>query len=331
VGNVPISADGVAEVDLSAAARAITSSQLQQLSAQVVWTLRQVSSVTAVRLLANGVPLTAAGVASLQPVDGLPQFDPAPAPAVRGALVAHDGSVDGVGITVPAALRSRGLSNPAESADGRVVAAVRGAGASARLLLGKPDGRLRTQSLPGAVTALAFAPDDRLVVATAAGRLYAVAPRESPVPIGLPASLDGVAVHDVAMSPDGTRLALVVGTPGATSLVVATVAGWAAAPDLTEQQTLLPGSAAVAGVAWPSAGQLVTTVAIRHRRVVVAVGTDGYQANQLTESGLPADVDHVAASPGQPTLASSPTGTWALGSGRWRQVSTATGASYAGG
>jgi hypothetical protein len=161
--------------------------------------------------------------------------------------------------------------------------------------------------------------------------LYAVAPRESPVPIGLPASLDGVAVHDVAMSPDGTRLALVVGAPGATSLVVATVAGWAAAPDLTEQQTLLPGSAAVAGVAWPSAGQLVTTVAIRHRRLVVAVGTDGYQANQLTESGLPADVDHVAASPGQPTLASSPTGTWALGSGRWRQVSTATGASYAGG
>ena len=114
VGNVPISADGVADVDLSGGIRQLTAQQQIRLSAQVVWTLRQLSSVTAVRLLANGTPLEAPGVSSLQLVPSWPQFDPAAPPTAPGALLTSHGHVVARGAEVSSALRgwSHGCGEP---------------------------------------------------------------------------------------------------------------------------------------------------------------------------------------------------------------------------
>jgi len=56
VDSAPIT-DGIVQVDLSAQAATAIDKEAQALSAQVVWTLRQLVDVTAVRITVNGVPL----------------------------------------------------------------------------------------------------------------------------------------------------------------------------------------------------------------------------------------------------------------------------------
>ena len=67
LGNVPVEHDGTAEVNFTSAVRQASSSQLRALSAQLVWTLRQVSEIKQVRILADGSPLEVPGVAVDQP------------------------------------------------------------------------------------------------------------------------------------------------------------------------------------------------------------------------------------------------------------------------
>lgn len=74
VDSAPIT-DGIVQVDLSAQAATAIDKEAQALSAQVVWTLRQLVDVTAVRITVNGVPLR--GVPAVQGIDSWRQWDPA--------------------------------------------------------------------------------------------------------------------------------------------------------------------------------------------------------------------------------------------------------------
>ncbi|HEX3706199.1 MAG TPA: LpqB family beta-propeller domain-containing protein [Mycobacteriales bacterium] len=330
LGNVPISADGVAEVDLSASARQVTPAQITRLSAQVVWTLRQLTSITGIRLLVNGDPLTAPGLPAVQPARSWPQFDPAAPPTSTGALLVRAGSIVGVATDVPRALRVTGLSAPVRSADGSLVAALRGDPASRELVTGTPTGALAVRLRVAHLTAPSFGPEDRVIVASP-GAVYLVPATGTPQRMKLPSSLAGETIRAVAMSRDGTRVALAVGR-GAASLVVATLAGTDGHPALSGARTVLSSAEQVSGVAWTAADQMVTTVRGHDgRRGVVEVGVDGYQALPLSELGLPADVDDVAASPGQLLLASGAGGTWQLVGHRWGRLSTGVEPSYAGG
>jgi len=87
--SVPLRDDGVAEVNLSAAAAELSDRQQQALSAQLVWTLRQVAGVEALRITADGTPLGIGGADDLQPVDAWPQYDPS-GPSSRDHLFALD-------------------------------------------------------------------------------------------------------------------------------------------------------------------------------------------------------------------------------------------------
>jgi len=115
LGPVPVSASGVAEVNLSSQARDIVSSQLDRLSAQIVWTLRQMSSVSAVRLLADGTPLTSREVASVQNVRSWQQFDPSAPPTSSGALLARGTTAVSLGAVVPPALTHQRIVAPARN------------------------------------------------------------------------------------------------------------------------------------------------------------------------------------------------------------------------
>ncbi|HVW81776.1 MAG TPA: LpqB family beta-propeller domain-containing protein [Mycobacteriales bacterium] len=329
VGNVPISADGVADVDLSAGVRQIAPADLVRLSAQIVWTLRQIPSVTAVRLLATGASLSTSQAPSLQPIRSWPQFDPSAPPATPGALVAHDGAVSGLGAVVPEALRARGLSDPARSADGTLVAALRHHGR--QLVTGDAAGPLLPRLRSASLTAPCFLPDGQALVGTAAGAVYAVTGNGTVRSVHLPASLAGLPIRALAASRDGTRLALVVGA-ASPELQVATLARRHARETVTEPRVVLPASSDAAGVAWASADQLVTTTvgAANAGRRVVEVSVDGYTVVDLSAPGLPADVHSVAAAPGRPVLASGAAGTWRLSGPRWVKVSAAVSPSYAG-
>jgi hypothetical protein len=330
VGNVPISAEGVAEVDLSAGARQITSAQLVGLSAQIVWTLRQIASVSAVRLLANGSPLAAAGAPSLQPVRSWPQFDPGVPPTTTGALLVHDGAVAGLGAAVPPAFRATGLSDPVQSADGTVVAAVRRTSRGDVLLMGPAAGPLRVRLRAAAISPPSFGPDDRVMIAADGGDLYSLGGSGPKRAVRLPAELRGAPIDALAVSRDGTRIALVVGGAHG-ELRVATIADANGVPAIEQSRMVLPATYDVAGVAWSSADQLVATVGEHDgTRHVVQVGIDGYTVVDLSGPGLPADVDEVSAAPGQPVLASGMAGTWRLGGHRWERVSSGISPSYAG-
>jgi len=68
-GSVPVRPDGVAEVRLSKEVLTLSDEQREQLSAQLVSTLRQVSGIVGVRVLADGVTLDVPGVEEIQRLD----------------------------------------------------------------------------------------------------------------------------------------------------------------------------------------------------------------------------------------------------------------------
>ena len=90
---VSTSAQGEVTVDLSGEVRALPDVARQELSAQLVWTLRQVPAFSRLRLLVEGAPLEVPGVGAPQPQSSWPGFNPA-GPAERpGALAVAGGQL----------------------------------------------------------------------------------------------------------------------------------------------------------------------------------------------------------------------------------------------
>lgn len=74
--SVLVGRDGTAEVPLSDEILDLSEQDLRLLSAQVVWTLRQVGGVRSVRLTVDGSPLDVAGIGTEQPIQSWAEFDP---------------------------------------------------------------------------------------------------------------------------------------------------------------------------------------------------------------------------------------------------------------
>lgn len=329
VGNVPINAKGVAEVNLSLAARQLSAGALIRLSAQVVWTLKQLSSVTAVQMLDNGTPLSAPNVASLQSVNAWSQFDPAAPPAADGAIFVRGGQPAALESALPPALAHSGLAAPAQSADGSVVAGLRGLPGRVSLLVGSADGPLSIRATAPTITAPAFDTAGDVLVAEAGAGIVEYPEHGAAQTVSLPVSFPDE-IQDLALSRDGARIAAVVGPPGATALVLGTIS-WAPHPSVHDVHVVLPAGRNVSGVAWLSADQLVCTVAGSHgRRSVVEVSVDGYQVQPIGGVGLPGPATQVAAAPNHRVLATADGGIWALTGRLWQRVATGTDPSYAG-
>ena len=73
VDSAPIT-DGVVQVDLTAPAATVNASEARALSAQMVWTLRQLVGVTAVRITVDGIPLR--NLPAVQDIASWQQWDP---------------------------------------------------------------------------------------------------------------------------------------------------------------------------------------------------------------------------------------------------------------
>jgi hypothetical protein len=114
--SVPLRDDGVAEVQLSDSVAGLSEERQQVLSAQLVWTLRQVPGVEQLRITVGGSPLNVVGADEVQSVDEWPQYDPS-GPSSRNTLFAldTDGALVEVGQQGSVAGRwgrsSRGLSD----------------------------------------------------------------------------------------------------------------------------------------------------------------------------------------------------------------------------
>ncbi|GAA1920514.1 MtrAB system accessory lipoprotein LpqB [Nocardioides marmoribigeumensis] len=74
--SVPIRSDGVAEVPLSEEVDELEGADLDRALAQLVWTLRQLPDVTAVRVTAGGRPLRLTGTGPMLDVDSAASYSP---------------------------------------------------------------------------------------------------------------------------------------------------------------------------------------------------------------------------------------------------------------
>lgn len=331
-GNVPVDDNGVAEVDLPATVRQLPGAALARLSAQLVWTLRNISGITAVRLLADGRPLAAPGVPSVQPLTAWPAFDPAGPVEPGSVVVVSHGRVAGLGGPAPAALAGRRLAAPAVGSGASQVAALRRRGATTELRSGPAAGSLRTRLRAGSLSPPALGPDGDVLVATGGPnpRVVMVPPSGPARTVPVPSRVLGRGIDALAVSRDGARIAMVVGPVGHRALAVGLLAQLRGVLTVTDVHVVIPGSADVSGLAWSQAGSLVTTTRAGAGRAVVRTDVDGYQQEPLSRTGLPSDIDSVAAAPHQPVLASDGHGIWSLTGTRWRWVSTGADPAYPG-
>lgn len=117
VVSVPVGDDGVARVPLTADILDLAPRDLVVAAAQVAWTLRQVPEVRAVRLTADGEPVSVPGVGELVPVDAFPGFSPVVASASTDLYGLRRGEVRRVSpggeestvVRLPAGVRATGL------------------------------------------------------------------------------------------------------------------------------------------------------------------------------------------------------------------------------
>src|SRR4051812_6209241 len=168
IGNVPVNASGVADVNLSGSVRQASSKELAAFSAQLVWTLRQISDVTAVRLLVEGAPLTVPGAPVRQPITSWQRYDPSAPPSSHDVLYVSRGHLAATGGDVTALAHSDPghVISVARSRDGDTLAVVQQLPHGMRLLSGGYGKRLKQRLSAASLTPPTFDADgDVLTVA----------------------------------------------------------------------------------------------------------------------------------------------------------------------
>lgn len=221
--SVPVRADGVADVQLGQEAAGLSASQRQLWSAQLVWTLRQVSGLEGVRVLVDGVPLEVPGAEPVQDVTVWAEYDPS-GPSSRALVFGlRRGRV--VRVESGSVTRLDGWwgrrADLAEVTVERLLNRVAGTDASRRRLLAGPgpyDATKRDVQTwyrsSGTLTDPQWDRTGQLwVLERGANRAGASRPvvvdrgRSRAVPSG---GLRAAGIRSIAVSPDGARLAALV-------------------------------------------------------------------------------------------------------------------------
>lgn len=232
--SVPVSEAGVAQIDLVGDAPRVTAEEAGLLLAQLAWTLRQDSSITAIRVRIGGVDLPIPGGASLYRVDAAEDFNPAGNEATtllfgvsRGQLVW--GSVDNlVQATGPFGVEGAGLEAVAARPDAEDVAVVDSDGRRVRIgpVRADPEGLdvPRTVLSGGSYARPTWDVAGRLWVLErrAAGARVWLVEDEEVREVAVP-GVSGTLAQALAVSRDGTRLIGVVRTSAGDEVVGARV------------------------------------------------------------------------------------------------------------
>lgn len=323
IGNVPVDAGGVADVNLSSSIRQASAGELAALSAQLVWTLRQVPEVSWVRLLADGAPLTVPGAATRQPITSWSRFDPSAPPSSSDVLYVRAGHLSATGGDASALARSDpgDALSVARSRDGKTIAVVQQAGAGVQLLTGALGHRLTVRLAATAMTPPTFdAEGDVITVASgrAGRRVMAVTPAGSVHRLGVDATLPAGGVSALRVSRDGARVAALVGSG---TLMVGRVVAGQGGPSLAGFRSIDAGLKAVQGLSWTAADTLVVTAAgPLGRRQIVETDFDGYASRVVTTDRMRGSPVDVSGAPGQPLYAVTDRGAVWVDVEGWRRV-----------
>lgn len=327
LGNVAIDAAGIAEVNVSAAVRRASPTQLATLSAQLVWTLKQVGGITGVRLLADGAPVSVHGAPVTQPQSAWATYSPSATPLQPDAFFRDNGRWRTIGPRpVHGVSSAAAYTDLAVAHDGVRFAAVGPGRGGVGLYVGsfgqRPVRRLVAQTLtrptfdrPGNVYTVATRGLHRWVAqVTPTGVLHTVT--VDPAVLRQP-------VQELRLSRDGARVAVVIGATGAGRLLVGRVTTASGQLRFSDFRDVLPRVADIRGLTWDGADQLVVTAAdAGGGRELVAVDVDGYSTRAISTVGLTAEPDDVAAAPRRPLVVAAGRSIWVDDpAGGWRRVS----------
>jgi hypothetical protein len=346
LGTVPVDAHGTATVNLSPQALDSTAQQRQQMSAQIVWTLRGATGVNRVRLQVDGNPFDVTA-GSTQSRDAWPTYDPAALSASAPGYYRNGSRILSVsGDPLPGVLRSgtTTLTNVAISPDLAFVAGLRRTGARTTVYAGTLASEPR--AVPGLSAASTFTPPSW----DAAGEMFTV--QRSPTPqvflvrpaaplVQVPApELRGRDVQELRVSRDGTRVAIIASSRGATQLLIGRIS-------TTKQGALqvdglrvpYPKLADVGSTTWTDSSTVLVLArgpeaAPRAPRAPWLIDVDGVKNTPVTTSGL-TSYDAAAGAPGLPALVSSPgpggtTDIYLAAHGLWAPLGVGTDPAYPG-
>jgi hypothetical protein len=274
--------DGLATVRLDATALTADAQTRDRMSAQIVWTLKQLGpEIQRVRIFAGGEDLLVTSANQEQTRESWLTFDPDGQPGSASVYAVRDGAVGRViegkfePVAGPAGSGAVPLRTTAVSLDSAQVAAVGAAGQV--LFTGRPvEGAPFDPVLTGGdLSQPSWDLQDNLwVVDRSTGALLLLADGSTePVQVRLP-KLPGGPVTQVSVSRDGTRVALVSGSGRAARLVVGGVTG----VDRLETEEPEAAGVAVSSV-WEVLPDLrgVRDVTWADARTVAVVGSRGGQ------------------------------------------------------
>lgn len=301
--------DGVASIDFSSALSAADDQARQELSAQLVWTLRQVAGVLAVEITVDGQPFDVPDAPSPQPRTAWPQYDPDGLSSEATYYLVRSGRVltlAATNVAVPvdgaAGTDAPPVRDPLVSLDETAIAAT------------DPSGVLLTSALEsgarwrrGPVTSTRGGSWDRT------GLLWVA--RDSGVEVvnvlgsrAVRSELSGIS--SVQVSRDGSR-AVVIAPEGAYLMRVDRSQD---APALVAPRVIAPGP--VRAVSWASATSIaVLTVATDQPPQVATVDLGLLTVHYL---GGPPRARTVAAAPNRPILSGTADGQiWYFNGSTW--------------
>ncbi|MDQ1625270.1 MAG: hypothetical protein QOJ49_768 [Actinomycetota bacterium] len=307
---------GVARVNLDTTALKADDAGRALMSAQLVWTLKQLPEFTGLRVTADGRDLGVPGQGQVQPREAWRTFDPAGltegsiAYVVRGGRVGR--IVDGrfTPVAGPAGDGRVALRRPAVSLDAARIAGLSVDGRS--LLAGRltEEGTLPVRLRGEALSAPSWDATGNLwAVDTATGRVWMVPDGTKPaVAVEVP-RVAGGPVQALRVARDGARVALIAGAGAGARLLVGSIIRDRGAPRvrLTALREVMPQLHSVRDVAWADATTLALLGAEGDAGVIPRLAdTDGYTIS--TVEPQPGLLSIAAAPPARPLLAGTTDG-----------------------
>ena len=333
IDSVPV-VNGVAEISLDPRVLVTDQSTRAAMSAQIVWTLRQVPEVTGVSITAGGVSLAVPGQPSVQSRDAWPAYDPDALTPNAAALALSERGVVQVApsYTAPvpgaAGRPDQPLSTLAVSLDEQRVA---GFDKERLTLLEAPlveGGAFRVRARGAGMASASFGPDGALWWVESKGVRTIAATADTVQPVAVEGIGTGRVVG-IALARDGTRAALLVRRGPRVELNLVRVERRGDSLRLAAPRRVEARISSTIDVAWASAGQLA------------ALGTEGAGPPQLFTVRIgaqnvrsvvaPTKAVTVAAAPSRMVLAGASDGS-VLGYDalEWRQRMTGGSPAYPG-
>ena len=253
-------ADGTVTVDLTGQVRGLDDLRLQQLSAQLVWTLRALGTgFTRLRLRVEGRRLEVPGTATAQAATEWPGYDPERLRRGVPALYVQDRRLRSLGDDgLPRSEATDGtlpVDVVATRPDGGLALLTRLRGGGTEVRTGPQRGPFGPARAVGALSSPSWGGGERGLFLVRAGSLVLLRGEGPPVP--LPVDTDGRPVRQVRVSRDGVRVAVLVGDADEPDLLVGRLVDDAGGLRVDALREIVPTLGRVTDLAWETSQTLV--------------------------------------------------------------------------